>query len=199
MRYGADFSRNLGSNMEVHGEIARITDTQRVVVDSAGKSTQVTGSAMSYLLGLRYLTEKETTYLLEYYRNGPGFSRQEEQSFFSLAHEGVEQFSSTGNRVLLQRAQAVNSMYAGQTTMRHYLYLKISQNEPFNLVYFVPSIAVIANVDDHSMLIQPELLYKGIKNLDLRFRIQANAGPRLTEFGEKEASERVEFRIRYYF
>jgi hypothetical protein len=48
-------------------------------------------------------------------------------------------------------------------------------------------------------MVLPELLYTGIKNVELRFRVQANIGPRLTEFGEKQASNRVEFRLRYYF
>jgi hypothetical protein len=64
-RFGADFAKNLTSNFEVHGEWARIQQITQQFTDSSGHVTNQIGNATSYLLGLRYLTEGDTTYIAE--------------------------------------------------------------------------------------------------------------------------------------
>jgi hypothetical protein len=54
--------------------------------------------------------------------------------------------------------------------MRDYLYLRISQKEPFDILYFTPSITWIYNVNDESYSLAPELLYTGITNFELRLK-----------------------------
>ena len=128
---------------------------------------------------------------------GSGIPRR--NSFFTLAHDGFAQFRSTGNAALLQKADMISNAYMRPNPMRDYLNLKISQKEPFDILYFTPSITVQANLTDHSCMILPELLYTGFKNVELRARAQANIGPRQTEFGEKQADGRAELRVRYFF
>jgi hypothetical protein len=198
-RYGADFSSAVTPALEVHGEVAHITDSTRMVLDSTGRPVPVTGSATSYLLGLNYLTKSNTTFILEYYHNGEGFQSSEADSFYALAHDAFAQYRSTGSSTLLQKAERISTAYMRPNPTRDYLNFKVSQKEPFDILYFTPSLMIQANLKDHSYMVLPELLYTGIKNVELRFRVQANIGPRLTEFGEKQASNRVEFRLRYYF
>ena len=83
--------------------------------------------------------------------------------------------------------------------MRDYLYLRASQKEPFDILYFTPSLTGIFNVSDESFSIGPELLYTGIKNLELRLKTTFLFGDSYTEFGEKQNDCRVEFRARYFF
>ncbi|HEU4662881.1 MAG TPA: hypothetical protein VFS55_02490 [Dokdonella sp.] len=195
LRYGADFSRNLGSRMEVHGEIARIAQSERPVLDSQQQPVVIAGASTSYLLGLRYITEGDATILCEFYHNGEGFAAAEERAFFTLAHLAVE----TGDPALIERANRIAAAYRRPSALRNYVNLKVSQNDALGIVYFTPSLTAQANASDRSLLILPELLYKGITNLELRLRLQQNVGPRETEFGEKTASTRLEFRMRYYF
>ncbi|MBI4754009.1 MAG: hypothetical protein HY778_00985 [Betaproteobacteria bacterium] len=75
----------------------------------------------------------------------------------------------------------------------------MSQKEPFDIVYFTPSLTLIASLDDGSRSITPELLYTGITNLDLRLRFTWLTGGANTEFGEKQNSRRVEVMARVYF
>lgn len=154
-RYGFDASRNFGANLEVHGEWARVSDPR----------------STSYLLGLRYLTERETTWIAEVYRNGAGLTQA--------------QF----------RAQPVGR----PNPMRNYLYLRASQKEPFDILYFTPSVTVIANLDDGSYALIGELLYTGFRDFELRVRAAANRGDRLTEFGDKPVDARYELRARWFF
>jgi len=198
-RFGADFSSAVTSALEVHGEVARINDSMRTVLNSAGQPTQIVSDVTSYLLGLNYLTETDTTYIVEYYHNGEGFRNSEADSFYSLAHDAFAQFRSTGNTALLQKADMISNAYMRPNPMRDYVNFKVSQKEPFNILYFTPSLTIQANLTDHSCTILPELLYTGFKNIELRGRAQANIGPYQTEFGEKQADARVEFRVRYFF
>jgi hypothetical protein len=199
-RYGLDFSRNVTSNFEIHGEIARISETQRPVTGVNGQSTLVRGAATSYLLGVRHLSERETTTIVEYYRNGPGLTEQEMRNFVGFVDNAYAQYLATGNDAALQRAAALSrGGYARPNPGRSYLYLRVSQKEPFDILYFTPAVTVVANVEDRSTSIAPELLYTGYRNIELRLRaffLQGDAG---TEFGERQASRRLELQARLYF
>lgn len=199
-RFGVDFSRNLSSNLEIHGEWARIEDAQRPVIHAAGNVTTATSSVHSYLLGLRYLSERETTAILEYYRNGSGYSRDEMRGFYGLVNNGYTQFLSTANPSLLQRALALSQGgYGSPNSGRDYLYLRVSQKEPFDMLYFTPSVTLISNLGDRSFSVAPELLYTGINNVELRLRAFFLAGGANTDFGEKQNSRRLELMARIYF
>ncbi|MEX0961071.1 MAG: hypothetical protein WDZ63_17475 [Burkholderiales bacterium] len=154
-RFGFDVSRNFGTQLEVHAEWARVSEPQTT----------------SHLLGLRYLTERETTWIVEYYRNGAGITE----------------------------AQFRTRPVGGPNPMRNYLYVRASQKEPFDILYFTPSATVIANLDDGSYSLIGDLMYAGFDNIELRLRAAFNRGERLTEFGERPVDARYELRLRYHF
>ena len=58
---------------------------------------------------------------------------------------------------------------------------------------------MIVNAADGSTSVTPELLYSGFKDLELRLRAVILNGGAGTEFGERQASSRIEFRARLYF
>ena len=111
-RYGLDFSRNVSTNLELHGEFSLINNFTKTSVDPNGNMSQTTFNAFNALLGLRYLTARDTTYILEYYRNGQGYSSQEMQDFFSFIDKGYSLYTNTGNPSLLNRA---NNLSQGNT------------------------------------------------------------------------------------
>ncbi len=199
-RFGIDFSRNVTSNLEIHGEWARIEGFEQKVTNAAGNVTTRQGGVTSSLLGLRYLSENDTTTIIEYYRNGTGYTQAQSDDFYRLVDYGVTQFQDTASDALLQRALSLSQEgYGRPNAMRRYLYARISQKEPFDILYFTPSITTIVNLDDRSFSLTPELLYTGITNLELRFRLYALSGESQTEFGEKQNLRRVELMARYYF
>ena len=199
-RLGFDFSRNLASNLEIHGEWARINDNERRTVSPTGAIRVETNDATNYLLGLRYLSENDTTTILEYYRNGAGYSEAQVKDFFSLVNAGIRQFEGTATDALFSKAVlASQAGYGRSNPMQQYLYLRVSQKEPFDLLYFTPSLTTIVNVDDKSFSLTPEMLYTGVTNLELRLRAVWLNGSAGTEFGEKLSSRRLEFRARFYF
>ncbi len=199
-RYGADFSRNIGTNWEVHGEIAYIKDVQAKLTDPAGQVSTVEYDATSYLLGTRYLTARDTTWILEYYRNGTGFSGQEMADFFGFVNNADRTYRSTGSDAALTKAAQLSEGNFGRANpMRDYLYLRISQKEPFDLLYFTPAVTTIVNLNDRSFQISPEAAYTGFTNFDLRLKASFINGPTNSEFGEKPYDFKLELKVGYYF
>jgi hypothetical protein len=200
-RYGVDFSRNISTSLEVHGELALIEDFRKTFIDPNGNlQTSNYDHVWSYLLGIRYLSPKLTTYILEYYRNEAGFTKNEMQNFFSFVNTAYNTYLSTGNAAPIQRAAALTQgNYSRSTVMQDYLYLRVSQQEPFDILYFTPAFSSIVNLNDQSFQLIPELVYTGITNLEIRFRTYFLVGKGDTEFGEKPYDYRIELRARYYF
>jgi hypothetical protein len=193
-RFGVDFSRNLGSNLEVHGEWARSTDAPRALLTAGNVLVTQKRSFNSALVGLRYLTQRETTIIFEVYRNGDGYSTDEMAQFFDLVRASAAQPA-----VVQTAARAAAQGYNRPSAARHYAYLRVSQKEPFNILDFTPSMTLIANTGDRSYSLIPELLYTGFKNLELRLRLALNRGDSSTEYGEKPIRSRLELRARYFF
>ena len=199
-RLGIDFSRNITTNFEVHGEFAFINNQKTKAIDSLGKISESKFDAKSYLLGVRYLTASDTTFIFEYYRNGTGFSHLEMKDYFSFIDKGYALFLSKRNDSLLKKAANVTEgNYGRSNPMKDYLYLRISQKEPFDILYFTPAITTIMNLNDQSLSLSPELLYTGFTNWEFRLKGTALVGQRETEFGEKQNDYRIDLRVRYYF
>jgi len=199
-RYGLDFSRNITTNLEVHGEFAYTRDYQKNFIDSNGNSFLSEYDARSYLLGIRYLTTIYTTYILEYYHNAAGFTEGEMKNYNSFIDKGYQSYLSTGNDAVLQKAaNLTTNTYGMPNPMSNYLYLRVSQQEPFDILYFTPAITGIWNVDDRSMTISPEVLYTRFTNWELRLKAMFLIGGKYSEFGEKQNDYRLEFRVGHYF
>lgn len=195
-RFGMDFSRNFGTNLEVHGEWARVATQESVLVDTLGNVTRRSEPVTSWLVGLRYLTERETTYILEWYRNGTGFAQGEYRNFVALASRAVQTGLASP---LFQRTQAIAQSYARQNPMRNYLYLRVSQKEPFDILYLTPSVTTIVNLDDRSYSVAPEIAYTGRNNVELRARAVILGGKPDTDFGAKQNERRLEAYVRFFF
>ncbi len=199
-RFGADFSRNLATNWEIHGEVAYIRDVRANLIDRSGKVSAVEYDATSFLLGTRYLTARDTTYILEYFRNGAGYGEDEMAQFFGFVHDAYRSYAATGNDAALQKAaQLFEGQYGRANPMRDYLYLRISQKEPFDLLYFTPALTILLNLRDRSFTLSPEVAYTGITNLDLRLKASFIRGPGESEYGEKPFDFKLELRAGYYF
>ena len=197
---GFDFAKNLAENFEVHGEVGLKLDATRMVLDASGQATTKEENQLSFMAGLRYLNSLDTTFIAEYYHNGAGYSGSELDDFFAYQDSAYDQWLASGNDSIMERAERLSRPYYRQRNFgRDYLYLKVSQKEPFDFLYFTPWLTVIVNLHDLSCNLQPGMSYTPITNLELNFRVGIPIGPSGTEFGEKQDSVRPEFWVRYYF
>ncbi len=199
-RYGADFSRNITSSFEVHGEAAWVDGYQKKVVDSLGQVSVTEYDTFSYLLGLRYLTENDITGIIEFYHDDTGYEVEEMEDYFSFIDHAYETYLATGSDMLLAKATAASeSGVARANPMRDYLYARISGKEPFDLLYFTPAITAIVNLQDGSCSLSPEVVYTGMTNTELRLKASIIQGEEGSEYGEKPNDYLVELRVRYFF
>lgn len=199
-RYGFDFSRNLTTNLEIHGEFAAINNLDRMAVGAKGRVHQTQSDALSQLIGFRYLSQQETTYFLEYYHNGAGFSRRQLKDFARFIDRSYQAFVDTGNDSGLRvAARMLGGPYGMPNAGRHYLYFRASQKEPFDVLYLTPALTSIINLTDGSLTVIPELSYSPLTNLELRFRTPVLLGKQGTEYSEKQNDYRIELRLRYHF
>jgi hypothetical protein len=199
-RYGMDFASNLSPNFEIHGEAAYLTDVSLLDVTPECKLRQeAPANVFSYLAGLRYRTQADIGIIAEYYYNGAGNRMASQQRFYDCVHRAWE----AEDPDLLAGLPLTGGLDQGPFTkpnpMRRYVNLRAWWDEPHNLLYFVPAIQVLYNLDDDSYSISPEFNYDGIDELSMRLRLTVPIGDRLTEWGEKAHDYMVEFRLRYYF
>lgn len=196
-RIGFDFSRNLGANLELHGEWARSIAATRPVLDAGGVIRTEKENLDSWLIGARYITEREVTWIAELYRNGAGYDDAQLGRFYQLLDDA---FAAGGSApVQAQALSLARSGYGRANPGRHYAYLRISAKDPFDWLYMTPALTAIANLDDRSWQITPEVMYAGWQNVELRARAVLLHGDRLSEFGEKAAGRRLELWLRMYF
>jgi hypothetical protein len=195
--FGFDFSRNLSSALEVHGEWARTLDAPRLSLSANGLTTSARLNFNSYLLGLRYLTQGEVTWIGEYYRNGAGYSADELDNYYQFLDRAL----ATGAAPLLvSKARAVaQAGYGKPNPGLDYLYVKASVSEPCNWVYGAASLTAMTNLNDGSYQITPEISYTGFNNVELRARLIVLGGPPQSEFTEKASSSRLEVYARFFF
>ncbi|MFH7319359.1 hypothetical protein ACHHRT_01975 [Desulfurivibrio sp. D14AmB] len=198
-RFGLAIARNLRTNFTIHGELAHIPRQPFATLQADGSMVAATGSATSYLLGLRYLTARQLTIIAELYHNGGGHGSEELGRFYDLAHNGYEQYLGTGATTTLARAAGLAPRYGTPLVGRNYLYTRLSWREPADILYFTPAVTMIVNLDDDSFSLSPELIYTGFTNWEGRLRFTLLSGDGGSEYGEKANRNRLELRLRRFF
>ncbi len=199
-RFGVDFSKNISGNFEIHGEAAIILDYVKYITDQQGNLAEKKYDAKNYLLGIRYLTSHDTTYIFEYFRNGQGYTRDEMKNYFALIEAGYQEYINSQSMAKLSKSRQYGSQfYNTQTVMKDYFYLKVSQKDPFDILYFTLSVAGIYNINDTSGSIMPQIIYTPITNFEFELKTTFLSGKNHTEYGEKINDYKVYAAIKYYF
>lgn len=194
-RYGLDFARNLKENFEIHGEFSLNSNAPRYTILNDSVHIQRYDKP-SYLFGIRYLSESNITVIAEYYRNGLGLKQSEYEQYANY----LTKSATSNNLSVAQQALGVSQSYfRSSTLMQEYLYVKLSYPEPFNWLYFTPSMYTIYNLADKSFLLSLQISYKPVTNVEFIFWSTVLAGGSTTEYGGKQVQERVELWMRVFF
>ena len=149
---------------------------------------------------MRYLTASDTTYIIECQYNGPGLSEAEMDDFFAFAAQADALYREQADPALLLLARRLNrDLLSDRPLGRRYLYVRVTQKEPRDILYFTPGVTLQCNLDDGSFSIAPEAVYTGYADWELRARVFLLFGPAGTEFGEKPSKGRLELMARRFF
>ena len=195
-KYGLDLSTNLKSNLEIHGEFSYVRDAKKYVLQGDRLILREVNGA-SYLLGTRYLAgSTNTTIIAEYYHHPPGLSRDE----FRDAVDFLKRRLGSEDSELMQEAgAALSTVFRSRTAMQDYLYMKVTQPEPFGWVYASVSAFAIYNVKDRSFTLSPQLAYKPYTNFEFLLWPTLFSGGGQTEFGSRQFQGKVEIWTRFHF
>jgi hypothetical protein len=199
-KFGMDLSRNFSSSFEIHGEMAYQKDITKMYLDDRGRPQTQVPSGRSFLAGIRYLNELETTFILEYLYNDAGMTKAQMENYYKFIDKARLLYrESADDSMLIKANELTKSAYGRMNPMRQYLYLRIVQKEPRDILYFYPALTVLYNPEDQSWMLTPELLYSGWNNFEFRLRYSRPTGPAHSEFGERLADHRMDLRLRYFF
>ncbi|MFA7290051.1 MAG: hypothetical protein WC055_14340 [Melioribacteraceae bacterium] len=194
-RYGIDFSTNIKENIEVHGEFSFNRSLPRYYIRD-NREVEEKVNASSYLIGLRYLGETNTTVIAEYYHSDAGLTSNEFENYNSFLIRSIE----SNDAAIIKQAIGINQSYfKSSALMRDYLYIKITQPEPFDWLYFTPSVYTIYNLTDKSFLVALTLNYKPSTNIEFILWPSALIGKEDSEFGSRQIKEKVELWMRVFF
>ena len=171
--WGVDFASNLTTNFEIHGEFAT-------------RDTSQTSEQQS-LIGLRYLTENEITWIFELFHDSSGLSYNESQ----------ELYKTIGNSSPTKAKRYLPLIQQKRTISRNYQYLKISIKEPFNWLYFTPSLISLVNLDDGSSNSGVQMSYAPGDNWSFQLLVQQLSGGQYTQYGENLAANNLEMNFAY--
>lgn len=194
-RFGFDFARNIQDNIEIHGELSFNQNIEKfAIINNSLYNSRV--DSYSYLIGLRYLDASNTTIIAEYYHTGAGLSMDEYSQYSEFLKNGA---ASSNPMVAPQTLNTSLTHFRGTTLMQDYLYLKVSQPEPFDWLYFTPSLYTIYNLIDNSFLLSFQMSYKPVTNTEFIFWTTMFVGDRSTEYGGKQVQQRMELWMRVFF
>jgi len=194
-KFGFDLARNILPNWEIHSEFVFTKDVITNWWDSDFTIKSTTDDTHDYLFGTRILFETNTTVIIEYLHNDSGLDEEQMKNFFDAV-----QFAVSGNPDLLPAIKKYQSeSFSSQFLMKDYLYAKISQPEPFDILYFTPSVFVLYNLNDKSEMIGGEFNYSRFENLNLKLKYNLMFGEEDSEFGEKISSNKISFLMEYAF
>jgi hypothetical protein len=175
MDWGLDFATNITPSFEVHGEFA-----VRESTESADSSA---------LLGMRFISESEITWIAELYQDSAGLTESEARDLYELID------SSPPSRIKPYLAQIQQK----KTLTQHYGYIKASIKEPFDWLYFTPSFSWLGNLDDASSNNTIQLTYSPSDNWTYQFSWQHLTGGEYTQYGESLVMDKLEIALNYSF
>ena len=194
-KFGADFARNILANWEIHAEYVFEKD----VITNSLNSNFIVGSMVDnshkYLFGTRILFETNTTVILEYLHNDSGLDKEQMTNFYDAIDSAISE--NPALFPIIKDYQFEN--FTNQFLMKNYLYSKFSHPEPFNVLYFTPSIFVLYNLNDNSKMIGVEFSYSRFNNLNLKLKYNLLSGNLNSEFGGKISSKKLSLLIDYTF
>lgn len=195
--WGMDFSSNLSPSLELHGEWSRQHGAMRTTVDALGLTRTDQVDATAWLLGLRYLTSAEVTWIAEWVHNSAGFNDAEVTNYYRYLYATL--VPPVAPSVLAKARALAQSGLGRPNPAQDYAVVKASVSEPWGWVYGTAAATWMVNVQDDSWQFTPELGYTGFNGWDLRARLLWLHGAVWSEFGEKLAERRVELTARYSF
>lgn len=194
-KFGADLALNILPNWEIHAEyvLEKDVNINRMNSDLIIKST--TNDFNNLLIGTRILFETNITVILEYLHNDSGLDNEQMSIYF----DAIDLALSDNPELLTVIKNYQLENFSSQYLMQDYIYAKLSHPEPFDFLYFTPSVFVLYNLNDKSGIVGGEFNYSRFNNLNLKLKYNILFGDLNSEFGGKINSKKLSLLIEFTF
>ncbi len=169
---GMDISKNIIPELEIHGEYIYNYDTNLNSINQSGELIEEKGESSSYLIGMKYLLKTNTSIVLEYFYDGKRLEKVDYDNVYNNYKDDYTKAFNTYKKFV-------------KNPMQKYLYLKVSQPEPLNLLYSNISYTNIYNLLDNSNSSKVHFSYEPYNNMNYYVDFFGLIGEESTEFGDK--------------
>ncbi|MBN1578187.1 MAG: hypothetical protein JW913_16625 [Chitinispirillaceae bacterium] len=194
---GFSAAYNILTNWEIHGELSYLPQVNSTIIGSNTMlSVTEKKDIIQSVIGTRYLTTFDATFYLEYLFNGNGYNQNEMNLWYSSAK----------NALASENLQHINSVrkywfenLSRQFLMNHYIFFKVQYPEPFNFLYFTPSLYILFNIEDNSFMAGFDMIYKRFENISFNLKLVGLSGDDMSEFGSKISKVKTELNVESYF
>jgi hypothetical protein len=194
-KFGVDFARNILPNWEIHAEYVMEKDVTVNRMNSGFIVESATNDYNNYLFGTRVLFETNTTLIMEYLHNGTGLNEDQMNIFFDAIAVATSDNPTLLPTIKEYQSENLNSQFL----MKDYIYAKLSHPEPFDFLYFTPSVFILYNLNDKSEMVGGEFNYSRFNNLSLKLKYNFLFGDLNSEFGGKINAKKLSLLIEYTF
>lgn len=156
--FSISFASNITSNLEIHGDFAYKRHTQNWHWDGTKLSTQ-TENLWHQVVGLRYLDQRDITWIIEWLHQPKALSSNDLRDFNQQVLDSVT-----------PELQFAKSIFKQPTALQNQLYLRASQKDWLGIVYLNASLSLLINPADKRFTLTPEWIYQPLKNHELYWR-----------------------------
>jgi len=194
-KIGLDFARNILANWEIHAEYVFEKDITQNSLNPDFSIEAKTTDVHDYLFGTRILLTSNTTIILEYLHNDSGLNEEQMENFYDAINSAISEDPTLLPTIKNYQSEDLTDQFV----MKDYLYGKLSQPEPFDILYFTPSIFMLYNLNDNSNMVGGELNYSRFNNLIIKIKHNLLFGDSNSEFGGKISSTKLSLQVDYVF
>jgi hypothetical protein len=189
---GLSLARVFGDALELHGEAAYISDTERFLPRSGGL-VPVRRPHAEVLVGGQYTFRNNVNVVAEFFHTGQGLSGREWRDFREFTRSAHQRITE-GNPAPFALA---NAQFTPLSMSKNYTFLRVLW--PIRLNKLEVETIVINSLRDGSSLIRPGIRYRLGTNWSVYCIYSEFVGNGRTEFGHIQIRRGADIGIRYHF
>jgi len=212
-KIGVNISKTIGEKIELHCESSYCHSTEKKLLEIKNVLGQPNSNVFEYgitqtsqqsiksVVGGHYTALNKTNFIIEYFYNQSGYTKDEWEKFIEIIRSNKEFFVSPPEgfnpEVFKYNLSLASSLMNYGYMRQHYLFVRIWNPEVF---VFDITCGMLLNLEDKSFVLFPNIEYKVVKGL---FSLVLNGnflnGDKDTEFGICPVKEYYNLEFRIYF
>jgi hypothetical protein len=212
-KVGLNISKTIGEKVELHCETGYYTYVEKKLLKIKTELGQPNSNVYEYeieqsynqgvrnVIGGHYTTSNKTNFIIEYFYNQTGYTKEEWEKFVKIIESNKEYFLSPpvgfNQELFKYNLYLANSLMNYGYMRQHYLFVSIWNPEVF---VFDITCGMLLNLEDKSFVFLPNIEYKIVKGF-FSLILSGNFlhGGQNSEFGLCPVKEYYNLELRVYF